>query len=94
MVFCHGSIFASVSRSEHDSPGGIWRIEVTDEYDIIGTPKEIMSVPAPLNIILGLACDPRDDDVTFKLYFSHSRVYAEYGDTPKKKFPYLGAVRF
>ena len=95
MIFCHGSIFASLIvniQGGQTQPGKIVRIEVTDTYDIIST-TVIASIPPPMSSPLGLACDPRDDDVTFKLYFTHSALYAQGGQKPNSPYDYLAAVR-
>lgn len=43
--------------------------------------------------ILGLACDPREADDDWKLYFSLSPIYSHDGTYPTMDAPYDGAVR-
>ena len=90
MVFCHGSVFASLNVK--GGPGQIVRIEVDDNYNILSN-TVIASLPAPGQTPLGLACDPRDDDANFKLYIGHSTIYAQYGKEPVSPYPYDGKVR-
>ena len=89
MIFCHGSVFASLNVQ--GGPGQIVRIEVDDNYNILST-TVIATLPWP-PVPLGLACDPRDDDANFKLYFSHSALYAQGGKEPKSPYGYDGQVR-
>ena len=89
MIFCHGSVFAALNVQ--GGPGQIVRIEVDDNYNILSN-TVIATLPKP-QVPLGLACDPRDDDANFKLYFSRSTLYAQGGNEPYSPYGYDGQVR-
>ena len=90
MVFCHGSFYATTLNGQ-GGPGKILKLNVDDTYSKLTTTL-IVEVPAPMNAVLGLACDPRDDDSNFKLYFTHSAMYHQKGAAPMSPYPYLSAV--
>ena len=42
-------------------------------YNIVSD-KLLIAIPAPKNGILGIACDPHENDATFRLYIAHNAL--------------------
>ena len=96
VIFCHGKVYASNAYG-----GGITEFTVDSNYEVVAS-RVVVTTPEPFPTsssrtqwsILGLACDPRDNDEDFRLYFSHSLLYSQLGQRPTEAAPYLGSVRF
>jgi hypothetical protein len=94
VVFCHGKLYACNAYG-----GGITEFTFDSSWDVKAK-RVVINTPAPFKVanksqwsILGLACDPRDDDADFKLYFTHSLLYGQQGTAPTTAAPYMGSVR-
>lgn len=94
VIFCHGKLYASNAYG-----GGITEFQFDSSWDLKAK-RVVTDTPAPFKVvnksqwsILGLACDPRDKDAQFKLYFTHSLLYGQQGTAPTTAAPYMGSVR-
>jgi hypothetical protein len=89
--------------------GHIREIEFDDTYAVISD-RKVTDLPLPASVgpccdtcklcawsVLGLACDPREPDGDWNLYFTLNKIYAQDGIVPwgkPGKVPYPGFVRF
>lgn len=107
VIFCHGKLYAANAYATTELNGGIHEITVNSNYDVISR-RMVVPTPQPIQLglgnvtewgafaawaILGLACDPRDTDENFKLYFTLSPLYAQGGKQRTIPAPYYGKVR-
>jgi hypothetical protein len=100
IVFCHGQAYVASAYAAGPRLGGIHEYTFDSQYNVLAK-RKIIDTPqpfAPTNnkmawAILGLACDPRDNDNNFKLYFTLSPLYSQGGEPPKLPAPYYGQVR-
>ena len=89
VVFCHGKTYVADREL-----GTITEIVFDDMYEVVSS-EVIFTQPKMDQTILGLGCDPRDNDADFKLYYSHSQIYAHGGSSAPITFAgYIGSVLF
>jgi hypothetical protein len=97
--FCHGKIYVANAYASGAIKGGITKFTVDSKYQVLSQ-RLVIPTPQPVPLtankaawaILGLACDPRDDDTAFKLYFTLSPPYSQGGEKPTKPAPHYGQV--
>lgn len=100
LAWCHGKLYVSSAYANGPRTGGVWEYVVDSKYEIVSQ-RQVIPTPqlyVPVGArsawsILGMACDPRDVDGDWKLYFSLSPIYSHDGIYPSKAAPYDGAVR-
>lgn len=88
VVFCHGKAYVS-----HGYEGTIKEFTFNSNYNVVSE-RVLVKVPRPQSSVLGLACDYRDNDASFKLYFTHSWIFSQEGKEPTKAAPYVGSVSY
>ena len=84
LAWCHGKLYVANAYATGDGARGIHEFIFDSNYEVLEK-RLVMETPQPFPpsnekmawSILGLACDPRDDDRTFKLYFTLSPLYSQ-----------------
>lgn len=84
LAWCHGKLYVANAYATGDGGRGIHEYVFDSSYEVLEK-RLVMETPQPFPpsnekmawSILGLACDPRDDDHTFKLYFTLSPLYTQ-----------------
>lgn len=84
LAWCHGKLYVSNAYAPGNTTGGIHEYVFDSNYEVLEK-RLVIATPQPFPpsndkmawSILGLACDPRENDRTFKLYFTLSPLYAQ-----------------
>lgn len=85
LAWCHGKLYVASAYAVANTTGrGIIEFTFDSNYEVVDQ-RLVIATPQPFPpanekmawSILGLACDPRDDDRTFKLYFTLSPLYTQ-----------------
>lgn len=99
LAWCHGKLYVSGAYANAQNAGGLWEYTLDSKYEVVSS-REVVATPQPYKpraersawSILGLACDPRESDDDWKLYFSLSPLFSHDGTYPTIAAPYEGAV--
>ena len=94
LKWCHGKLYVASAYANGGRPGGIHEYTLDSNYEVVSS-RMVIPTPQPYAItstrgswsILGLACDPRDSDDDWKLYFSLSPLYSQGGEPPVNPAP-------
>jgi hypothetical protein len=101
LAWCHGKAYAAPAYSRATN-AAITEITFDSNYEVLET-RKLLDIPEPIPCckgchrcawaILGLACDPREGEDGWRLYFSLSKIYQNDGLTATTFQPYNGEVR-
>eukprot|EP00892_Ulva_mutabilis_P000625 jgi/Ulvmu1/10563/UM065_0017.1 len=101
LAWCHGKLYVSGAYANAANSGGLWEFTLDSKYEVVSK-REVIPTPMPFDLpaarsawsILGLACDPRESDDDWKLYFSLSPIFSHDGKYPNVPAPYAGTIYY